>query len=88
MRNHFHLVVETPRPNLVSRMKWLLGTYTQPSSMKHVISLALLVTFMHLQDSLAEGPTPHFLEAGACCRAANQLPGNSRPVQQSGGVVF
>jgi putative transposase len=29
MRNHFHLVLETPRPNLVAGMKWLLGTYTQ-----------------------------------------------------------
>ena len=28
MENHFHLVVETPQPNLVSGMKWLLGTYT------------------------------------------------------------
>jgi len=28
MSNHFHLVVETPRANLVSGMKWLLGTYT------------------------------------------------------------
>ncbi len=24
----FHLVVETPQPNLVAGMKWLLGTYT------------------------------------------------------------
>ncbi len=29
MGNHFHLVVETPRGNLVLGMKWLLGTYTQ-----------------------------------------------------------
>ncbi len=28
MRNHFHLVLETPQPNLVAGMKWLLGTYT------------------------------------------------------------
>jgi len=28
MSNHFHLVVETPRGNLVAGMKWLLGTYT------------------------------------------------------------
>jgi putative transposase len=28
MRNHFHLVVETPRANLVAGMKWLLGSYT------------------------------------------------------------
>lgn len=26
MSNHFHLVVETPRANLVEGMKWLLGT--------------------------------------------------------------
>ena len=28
MRNHFHLVVETPHANLVAGMKWLLGVYT------------------------------------------------------------
>ena len=28
MSNHFHLVVETSRANLVPGMKWLLGTYT------------------------------------------------------------
>src|SRR5882672_4471374 len=28
MSNHFHLVVETPKANLVDGMKWLLGTYT------------------------------------------------------------
>jgi hypothetical protein len=25
MLNHFHLVIETPRANLVSGMQWLLG---------------------------------------------------------------
>src|SRR4051812_36811841 len=29
MSNHFHLVMETPQPNLCVGMKWLLGTYTQ-----------------------------------------------------------
>ena len=29
MRNHFHLVLETPQPNLVFGMKWLLGVYTK-----------------------------------------------------------
>jgi putative transposase len=29
MTNHFHLVLETPNPNLAIGMKWLLGTYTQ-----------------------------------------------------------
>jgi REP element-mobilizing transposase RayT len=28
MGNHFHLVTETPQPNLVAGMKWFLGTYT------------------------------------------------------------
>jgi REP element-mobilizing transposase RayT len=28
MRNHFHLVIETPRANLVAGMQWFLGVYT------------------------------------------------------------
>jgi REP element-mobilizing transposase RayT len=28
MRNHFHLVVETPNANSVAGMRWLLSTYT------------------------------------------------------------
>ena len=28
MRNHFHLVIETPNANLVAGMRWLLSTYT------------------------------------------------------------
>jgi REP-associated tyrosine transposase len=35
MRNHFHLVVETPRGNLVEGMKWLLGTYTGRFNRRH-----------------------------------------------------
>ncbi len=35
MSNHFHLVVETPRPNLVAGMKWLLGTYTMRFNRRH-----------------------------------------------------
>lgn len=27
--NHFHLLLETPQPNLVAGMKWLLGTFSQ-----------------------------------------------------------
>lgn len=29
MDNHYHLLLETPEPNLVEGMKWLQGTYTQ-----------------------------------------------------------
>jgi putative transposase len=35
MHNHFHLVVETPRANLVYGMKWFLGTYTSRFNRRH-----------------------------------------------------
>ena len=35
MDNHFHLVIETPQPNLVAGMKWLLGTYTGRFNRRH-----------------------------------------------------
>lgn len=35
MPNHFHLVLETPQPNLVAGMKWFLGTYTSRFNRRH-----------------------------------------------------
>lgn len=35
MPNHFHLIIETPSPNLVAGMKWLLGTYTTRFNRRH-----------------------------------------------------
>ena len=35
MPNHFHLVVETPRGNLVAEMKSFLGTYTGCFNRRH-----------------------------------------------------
>ena len=35
MGNHFHLVVETPRGNLVAGMRWFLGTYTARFNRRH-----------------------------------------------------
>jgi len=35
MPNHFHLVIETPQPNLVAGMKWFLGTYTSRFNRRH-----------------------------------------------------
>jgi len=35
MRNHFHLVVETPNANLVAGMRWLLSTYTIRLNHRH-----------------------------------------------------
>lgn len=34
----FHFVVETPHPNLVTGMKWLLGTYTMRFNRRHHFS--------------------------------------------------
>ena len=35
MTNHYHLLLETPEPNLVAGMKWLQGTYTQRFNARH-----------------------------------------------------
>lgn len=35
MRNHFHLVLETPRGNLVEGMRWLLSTYSNRFNHRH-----------------------------------------------------
>jgi REP element-mobilizing transposase RayT len=37
MRNHFHLVLETPQPNLVFGMKWLLGVYTALQKAERIV---------------------------------------------------
>ena len=34
MPNHYHLLLETPEPNLAAGMKWFQGTYTQRFNMK------------------------------------------------------
>jgi REP element-mobilizing transposase RayT len=38
MPDHFHLVVETPKANLVAGMKWFLGTYTSRFNRRHKLS--------------------------------------------------
>jgi len=35
MGNHYHLLVETPEPNLVVGMQWLQGTYTKRFNVRH-----------------------------------------------------
>src|SRR5437660_33253 len=35
MRNHFHLVLETPEANLVAGMRWLLSAYTIRLNHRH-----------------------------------------------------
>lgn len=35
MDNHYHLLLETPEPNLVDGMRWLQGTYTKRHNIRH-----------------------------------------------------
>jgi REP element-mobilizing transposase RayT len=35
MKNHFHLVIETPKGNLVAGMRWLLSTYSNRFNHRH-----------------------------------------------------
>ena len=35
MGNHYHLLIETPEPNLVAGMKWLQNTYTRRFNVRH-----------------------------------------------------
>jgi len=35
MRNHYHIMLETPEPNLVVGMQWLQSTYTKRFNVKH-----------------------------------------------------
>lgn len=35
MKNHYHLVIETPKPNLVAGMSWFQNTYTRRFNTRH-----------------------------------------------------
>ena len=35
MGNHYHLLIETPEPNLVAGMRWMQGTYTKRFNIRH-----------------------------------------------------
>ena len=35
MSNHYHLLIQTPEPNLVDGMKWLQNTYTRRFNIRH-----------------------------------------------------
>ena len=59
MNNHFHLVVETPRANLVEGMKWLLGTYTMRFNRRHKLSGHLFAG--RYKSLLIDGATPGYL---------------------------
>ena len=51
MRNHFHLVVETPNANLVAGMRWLLSTYTIRLNHRQRLLGHVFGNFTSLSDS-------------------------------------
>ncbi len=59
MSNHFHLVVETPRANLIEGMRWLLGTYTMRFNRRHKLSGHLFAG--RYKSLLIDGATPGYL---------------------------
>ena len=59
MGNHFHLVIETPRANLVDGMKWLLGTYTMRFNRRHSLPGHLFAG--RYKSLLIDETTPDYL---------------------------
>lgn len=59
MSNHFHLVIETPRANLVAGMKWLLGSYTMRFNRRHRLSGHLFAG--RYKSLLIDGSDPGYL---------------------------
>ena len=55
MRNHFHLVVESPKPNLVDRMKWFLGAYTCIAGSEQLIYYSFRCPRSLLAEQILQG---------------------------------
>ena len=54
MGNHFHMVVETPNPNLVPGMKWFLGVRVDRLLGKYHLPKDSASGGRHLEDQLEE----------------------------------
>ena len=63
MGHHFHLILETPKPNLVAGMKRFLGTYTQRSNRRHRLTGHLFAGRYKAQ--LIDPRTPGYLVTAA-----------------------
>ena len=62
MGNHYHLLLETPEPNLVAGMQWLQGTYTKRFNARHRLWGHL---FSGRYKSIPVEPTPDYFLAVA-----------------------
>ena len=63
MGNHFHLVLETPKANLVNGMKWFLGTYTIRYNARHKLQGHLFAG--RYKSLVIDERDPHYLRV-AC----------------------
>lgn len=59
MDNHFHLLIETPQPNLSDGMKWLLTSYTRRFNARHCYEGHLFGE--RYQATLVEAANAHYL---------------------------
>lgn len=72
MSNHYHLVIETPEPNLVAGMQWLQNAYTRRFNVRHQLWGRLFGD--HYKAVLVEGTTaglPWIAEQLHMCSRAN-----------------
>jgi putative transposase len=60
MRNHYHLCLETPEPNLVAGMKWLQNTYTRRFNTRHRL-WGRLFGDRYKAVPVEPGPTEYYL---------------------------
>jgi len=83
MENHFHLVLETPKPNLVAGMKWLLGTYTIRFNRRHGLTGHLFAG--RYKSLVIDGDSPGYLRTVSVYvhlnpARAGMIPANQRLV--------
>ena len=78
--NHFHLVIETPRPNLVAGMKWLLGTYTNRFNRRHKLGGHLFCG--RYKSLIIDGSGSGYLKT--VCDYVHLNPGRAKLVQSDG----
>ena len=62
MGNHYHLLLETPAPNLVAGMQWLQGTYTKRFNSAHRVWGHL---FSGRYKAIPVDPAPNYFLAAA-----------------------
>src|ERR1043166_3940822 len=76
MKTHFHLVVEAPRANLVTGMKWLLSTYTIRFDRWHKVFAHLFTTITMIAHRVTRVAAVLALAVQfSACAAAEELPG-------------